>query len=53
MGWLRKRFGEKSTYSGLAILSALLAMVVGPEAAAIGAQTVAAGAAVYEIVRAE
>lgn len=47
MGWLRKRFGEASTYAGLAVLSQIASVAFPQYAMLINAATAAlAGGAV-------
>lgn len=53
MGWLRKRFGEKSTYAGLGIAGALLTALAGPEYAQEGAMQAGLILSIYEMIRAE
>ncbi len=53
MGWLRNRFGEKSTYAGLGIAGALLTALAGPEYAQEGAMQAGLILSIYEMIRAE
>lgn len=41
MGFFRKRFGEKSTYTGLGVVGAVLTFLAGPDGAQAAAPWVA------------
>lgn len=53
MGWLRKRFGESSTYTGLALISAVLASLAGPEAVAAASPAAALLIGLWDFFRGE
>lgn len=53
MGWLRKRFGESSTYTGLTVIGSVLTMLGGPESAAAASPWVALAAGILQTMKAE
>lgn len=53
MGWLRKRFGEGSTYKGMAILASIAGYLAGPEAIQAYSPMVGVAVGLYETMRAE
>lgn len=53
MGWLRKRFGEQSTYAGMGYLATVFAYLAGPEAVAAVSPLAGAAIALYEMIRSE
>lgn len=53
MGWLRKRFGERSTANGSLILTGLLTMYFGPAQAEVVATALLTVLGAYEAVRRE
>ena len=53
MGWLRERFGERSTYNGLGFISVIAGILAGPEAVQSVAPVAGMLYGVYEASRAE
>jgi len=53
MGWLRKRFGEKSTAKGVAMVTAIASIALGPEAAQEAGLIVAGLMGMWETFRSE
>lgn len=53
MGWLKKRFGERSTYTGMAVVGAMLTLLAGPEAAQDASPWVALIAGALQMATAE
>ncbi|MBN4053995.1 hypothetical protein JYT97_03825 [Haliea sp. AH-315-K21] len=53
MGWLRKRFGESSTYTGMGLLATVAAYLAGPEAVQSVAPIATILIGVYDAVRPE
>lgn len=53
MGWLRKRFGESSTYTGVGVAASMLTIMAGNEGMAAASPIVALLIGFYDIARAE
>lgn len=53
MRWLSERLGEKSTYTGMAVIGSMLTMFAGPEAAQSAAPWVALFAGVIQTISKE
>lgn len=53
MGWLRKRFGEKSTARGTALLTSILSIYFGPEIAPLILTGLGTLYGAYEIIKSE
>lgn len=53
MNWLKKRFGETSTYTGLAVVGSVLTLLAGPEGVQQAAPWVALIAGAIQAAAAE